>query len=84
MDRLSGELTAVEVDLPGADLSSVRGPSGWVLVGASLDSGRVVGGTAPDCALRRTSSGALAPAVISTVSRPVNDSSANSRTLSMR
>jgi hypothetical protein len=60
LDRLSGELTAVEVDLPGADLSAVRGPSGWVLVGASLDSGRVLGGSAPDCALRRTPSGALA------------------------
>jgi hypothetical protein len=60
LDRLSGELTAVEVELAGADLSSVRGPSGWVLVGASLDSGRVVGGAAPDCALRRTASGALA------------------------
>jgi len=60
LDRLSGELTAVEVDLPGADLSAVRGPSGWVLVGASVDSGRVVGGAAPDCSLRRTASGALA------------------------
>lgn len=60
LDRLSGELTAVEVDLIGADLGAVRGPSGWVLVGASLDSGRVVGGAAPECALRRTASGALA------------------------
>ena len=60
LDRLSGEVTAVEVDLAGADLSSVRGPSGWVLVGASLESGRVVGGASPDCALRRTSSGAFA------------------------
>src|SRR2546425_6528307 len=60
LDRLSGELTVVEVELPGADLAAVRGPSGWVLVGASLESDRVVGGTAPDCALRRTASGALA------------------------
>src|SRR5690349_4656630 len=60
LDRLSGELTSVEVDLPGADLAAVRGPSGWVLVGASLDSGRVLGGAAPECALRRTASGALA------------------------
>ena len=60
LDRLSGELTAVEVDLPGADLAAVRGPAGWVLVGASIDSGRVVGGAAPDCALRRTPSGAVA------------------------
>src|SRR2546428_6578009 len=60
LDRLSGELTAVEVDLPGAELPSVRGPAAWVLVGASLDSGRVIGGVAPECALRRTASGALA------------------------
>jgi hypothetical protein len=61
LDRLSGELTAVEVDLPGADPAAVRGPSGWVLVGASIDGTRVVGGAAPDCALSRTASGALAP-----------------------
>jgi hypothetical protein len=60
LDRLSGELTAIEVDLPGTDPAAVRGPSGWVLVGASIDSGRVVGGTAPDCAMTRTASGALA------------------------
>src|SRR5713226_2634546 len=59
LDRLSGELTAVEVDLPGADLSAVRGPSGWVLVGASVDSGRVVGGAAPG--LRRQRAGRRAP-----------------------
>src|SRR5438132_593017 len=61
LDRLSGELTAIEVDLPGADPAVVRGPSGWVVVGASIDGGRVVGGTAPECALSRTVSGALAP-----------------------
>ena len=60
LDRLSGELAPLEVELPGADLTAVRGPAGWVLVGASIDSGRVVGGAAPDCALRRTPSGALA------------------------
>jgi hypothetical protein len=60
VDRLSGELTAVDVDLPGADPATVRGPSGWVLVGASIEGNRVVGGAAPDCALTRTASGALA------------------------
>jgi hypothetical protein len=60
LDRLSGEVGPIEVDLPGADLSAVRGPAGWVLIGASLDSGRVVGGSAPECALRRTLSGAVA------------------------
>jgi len=60
LDRLSGELTTVEVDVGGADLSAIRGASGWVLVGASVDSGRVIGGASPDCALRRTSSGAFA------------------------
>jgi hypothetical protein len=61
LDRLSGELTSIEVDLPGADPAAVRGPSGWVMVGASIDGSRVAGGTAPDCALSRTASGALAP-----------------------
>jgi hypothetical protein len=61
LDRLSGELTTIEVDLTGADPTAVRGPSGWVLVGASIDGGRVVGGSAPDCVLGRTVSGALAP-----------------------
>ena len=60
LDRLSGELTAVDVELPGADPAAVRGPTGWVLVGASIDGGRVVGGSSPDCALTRTASGAVA------------------------
>jgi hypothetical protein len=60
LDRLSGQVAAIDVDLPGVDLSAVRGPSGWVVVGAALDSGRVVGGSSPECALRRTLSGALA------------------------
>src|SRR5256885_386060 len=59
LDRLSGEVAAIDVDLPGVDLSSVRGPSGWVVVGATFDSGRVVGGSAPECALRRTLSGSV-------------------------
>jgi hypothetical protein len=60
VDRVSGELTTVEADLSGTDLGAVRGASGWVLLGASVESGRVTGGAAPDCALRRTASGALA------------------------
>jgi hypothetical protein len=60
LDRLSGEVSSIEVDLPGAELGSVRGPSGWVLVGATIDSGQVVGGAAPECALQRTATGALA------------------------
>jgi len=60
LDRVSGEVSSVEVDLPGADLAAVRGPAGWVLLGASVESGRVVGGSAPECALRRTPSGAVA------------------------
>jgi len=60
VDRVSGELTSVEVDLSGTDLAAIRGASGWVLLGASVDAGRVTGGAAPDCALRRTTSGALA------------------------
>jgi len=60
LDRLSGEVAAIDVDLPGIDPASVRGPSGWVLVGATLESGRVVGGSSPECALRRTVAGSLA------------------------
>src|SRR5438067_2389539 len=60
LDRLSGEVAAIEVDLPGVDLASVRGPAGWVVVGAALDSGRVVGGSSPECSLRRMLSGSLA------------------------
>ncbi|MFL5291710.1 MAG: hypothetical protein ACJ79U_09345 [Myxococcales bacterium] len=60
LDRLSGEVSVIDVDLPGADVASVRGPAGWVLVGATLDSGRVVGGSSPECALRRTVTGAIA------------------------
>jgi hypothetical protein len=60
LDRVSGEVAPIEVDLSGADLASVRGPSGWVLLGGAIDSGRVAGGASPDCALRRTPTGALA------------------------
>lgn len=49
VDRLSGELSAVEVDLPGVDLTAVRGPAGVFSQG----------GAAPDCAVRRKVSGAL-------------------------
>lgn len=62
VDPLSGALGTVEVDLPGADPREVRGPAGAVLVGASLDGARVLGGAAPDCALRRPAGGALVPA----------------------
>src|SRR2546421_4746111 len=60
LDRLSGEVATIDVDLPAVDLASVRGPSGWIVVGATFDSGRVVGGTSPECALRRTLSGSVA------------------------
>src|SRR5256885_2762774 len=60
LDRLSGQVAPIEVDLPGVDLASVRGPAGWVVVGGTFDSGRVAGGSAPECALRRTLSGAVA------------------------
>ena len=59
IDPVSGALGAIEVDLPGADLAAVRGPAGAVLVGGTLDAGRVSGGGAPDCPLRRSSGGAL-------------------------
>ena len=49
VDRLSGELAAVEVELPGADLGAVRGPAGTLLVQ----------GASPECGLRRKVNGAL-------------------------
>lgn len=49
VDRLSGAVTGLEVELPAAELSSVRGPAGVV-----LDQGAT-----PDCGLRRKASGAL-------------------------
>ena len=49
VDRLSGELSAVEVDLPLVDLTAVRGPAGVFSQG----------GAALDCAVRRKVNGAL-------------------------
>ena len=63
VDRLSGELAAQEVDLSGADLTSVRGPAGTVLLGTSVDAART-----PDCPLRRKVSGALVARTIPCVS----------------
>ncbi len=59
VDRLSGALAAQEVDLPGADLTAVRGPAGILLLGAALDGARAAGGASPDCQLRHKVSGAL-------------------------
>lgn len=56
VDRLSGELSGMDVELPGADLSAVRGPAGIFLLGSASEGGR---GTAPECPLRRRVSGAL-------------------------
>lgn len=63
VDRLSGELSAAEVDLPGADLATVRGPAGTILLGSSLESART-----PDCPLRRKVSGALVARTVACVS----------------
>src|SRR5205807_4946648 len=51
VDPVSGELVAAEQDLPGADLSAVRGPAGAILVGAAIQAGQLVGGASPECAL---------------------------------
>ena len=59
VDPVSGALGAVEVELPGAELSAVRGPAGAVVVGAFVDAGRVAGYASPDCQLRRSQNGAL-------------------------
>ncbi len=68
VDRLSGELAAQEVDLPGADLQAVRGPAGMVILGASIDGTRVVGGSPADCPLRRKVSGSLVARTVPCVS----------------
>ena len=58
IDPLSGELAAVDVDLPGTDLSAVRGPAGLLLAGAVVDGARISGGGPPDCPLRKLPGGA--------------------------
>jgi len=68
VDRLSGELAAQEVDLTGADLPAVRGPAGMVMLGASIEGTRVVGGSAADCPLRRKVNGALVARSVACVS----------------
>ena len=68
VDRLSGELAAQEADLAGADLTAVRGPAGMVLLGASIDGGRVVGGAPADCQVRRKVSGSLVARTLPCVS----------------
>lgn len=68
VDRLSGELAAQDADLAGADLTAVRGPAGMVLLGASIDGGRVVGGAPADCQVRRKVSGSLVARTLPCVS----------------
>ena len=68
VDRLSGELAAQEADLTSADLTTVRGPAGMVLLGASIEGGRVVGGAPPDCQVRRKVSGSLVARTLPCVS----------------
>jgi hypothetical protein len=62
VDPVSAEVTAIEADLPGADLTSVRGPAASVVLGAAIENGQLVGGSTPECALRRLPSGALTAA----------------------
>lgn len=68
VDRLSGQLAAQDAELPGADLTAVRGPAGMVLLGAAIDGNRVLGGAPPDCQLRRKVSGSLVPRTLPCVS----------------
>ena len=63
VDRLSGELGGQEVELPGVDLATVRGPAAMMMLGTSADSARI-----PDCSLRRRVSGALVARTLSCVS----------------
>jgi hypothetical protein len=59
VDRLSGELSAQDVELPGAELTAVRGPAAMMVLGATIDGSRVSGGVSPSCALQRKITGAL-------------------------
>lgn len=68
VDRISGELAAQEVELPGADLTAVRGPAGMVILGASIDGSRVLGGSPADCPVRRKVSGSLVARTVPCVS----------------
>jgi hypothetical protein len=59
VDRVSGQLATQDIELPAADVSAVRGPSAMMVVGASIDGSRVVGGSSPECSFRRKLTGAL-------------------------
>ncbi|HEY5676961.1 MAG TPA: hypothetical protein VIR81_09255, partial [Myxococcales bacterium] len=62
VDRISGQLGGQEVELPGTDLATVRGPAAVMVLGASPEAGR-----APDCALRRKVTGALVARTVACV-----------------
>src|SRR5258708_6672103 len=57
--RLWGEWAAQGVELPGGDVAAGRGPAGIVLLGASIEGARVVGGSPAECQVRRKITGSL-------------------------
>jgi hypothetical protein len=62
VDPVSGALGSIEVELPGCELSQVRGPAGAFSLGGLVEDGRIqLSGLPPDCSLRKAASGALAP-----------------------
>jgi hypothetical protein len=61
VDRLSGEVAPQDVELPGTEVAAARGPAAMMVMGATIDGSRVVGGASPECSLRRKANGALAP-----------------------
>lgn len=63
VDRISGQLAGQEVELPGTDLATVRGPAAVMVLGTSTEAGR-----SPDCALRRRVTGALVARTVACVS----------------
>src|SRR5437879_4721396 len=63
VDRISGELSGQEVELPATDLSAVRGPAAMMMLGAAPETARV-----PDCALRRRVNGSLVARTVACVS----------------
>jgi hypothetical protein len=59
VDKLSGELSSQEVELPGVDLAAVRGPAAMMVLGGTIEGTRVSGVVPPACGILRKPTGVL-------------------------
>jgi hypothetical protein len=59
VDKLSGELSSQEVELPGVDLAAVRGPAAVMVLGGSIEGARVLTIQPPGCGILRRPTGVL-------------------------